>query len=65
MPYSNSHLLTVAPLGFTVAFRVAVVWVADEAEPVTAAGELARHLRSTVGAAQARRPVIAGTASQR
>ena len=40
MPYSNSHLLSVAPLGFTVAFRVAVVWVADEAEPVTAAGEL-------------------------
>ena len=38
VPYSNVHLLTSPPLGFTVAFRVAVVWVIEEAALVTTAG---------------------------
>ena len=31
VPYSNSHLLTFVPLGLTVALRVAVVWVIEDA----------------------------------
>ncbi len=38
VPYSNSHLLTSPPLGFTVAFSVAVVWVTDDAALVTTVG---------------------------
>ena len=37
VPYSNSHLLTSPLLGLTVAFRVAVVWVIEEAVPVATA----------------------------
>ena len=37
-PYSNSHLLTSPPLGLTVAFSVAVVWVIDDAGLVTTVG---------------------------
>ena len=38
MPYSNLHSLTSPPLGLTVAFRVAVVWVSAEAAFVTTVG---------------------------
>ena len=38
MPYSNLHSLTSPPLGFTVAFRVAVVWVTADAGFVTTVG---------------------------
>ena len=40
MPYSNLHSLTSPPLGFTVAFSVAVVWVTAEAAVVTTVGAL-------------------------
>ena len=39
VPYSNSHLLTSPPLGFTVAVKLAVVWVIEEAALVTTVGE--------------------------
>ena len=38
MPYSNLHSLTSPPLGLTVAFSVAVVWVTAEAALVTTVG---------------------------
>ena len=38
MPYSNVHAVTSEPLGFTVAFRVAVVCAIDDAAPVTTVG---------------------------
>ena len=38
MPYSSSHSLTAPPLGFTVAFKVAVVWVTADAAFVTTVG---------------------------
>ena len=38
VPYSSSHLLTGPPLGLTVAFNVAVVWVTADAAFVTTAG---------------------------
>ena len=38
MPYSNLHSLTSPPLGFTVAFSVAVVWVTAVAGFVTTVG---------------------------
>ena len=41
MPYSNSHLVTSAPFGFTVAFRVAVVCAIGDAALVTTVGALA------------------------
>jgi len=37
-PYSNLHSLTWTPLGLTVAFSVAEVWVTAEAAPVTTVG---------------------------
>ena len=40
MPYSNLHSLTSPPLGLTVAFSVAVVWVTAEAAFVTTVGAL-------------------------
>ena len=40
MPYSNLHSLTSPPLGLTVAFSVAVVWVTAEAALVTTVGGL-------------------------
>ena len=40
VPYSNLHSLTSPPLGFTVAFSVAVVWATDEAALVTTVGAL-------------------------
>ena len=38
MPYSNLHSLTSPPLGFTVAFSVALVWLTDNAAVVTTVG---------------------------
>jgi ADP-dependent phosphofructokinase/glucokinase len=38
VPYSNSQAVTLAPLGLTVAFRVAVVCVTVVAVPVTTVG---------------------------
>jgi hypothetical protein len=40
VPYSSLHSVTSSPLGLTLAFRVAVVWVADEAAFVTTVGAL-------------------------
>ena len=38
VPYSNLHSLTSPPLGLTVAFSVAVVWVMVDAAIVTTVG---------------------------
>ena len=38
VPYSSAHSPTATPLGLTVAFRVAVVALTDEAVPVTTLG---------------------------
>jgi hypothetical protein len=40
VPYSSLHSVTLAPLGFTLAFRVALVWVIDDAFSVTTTGAL-------------------------
>ena len=40
MPYSSLHSVTSPPLGVTVAFKAAVVWVSEEAAFVTTAGAL-------------------------
>ena len=37
-PYSSLHSVTSPPLGVTVAFKAAVVWVTADAAFVTAAG---------------------------
>jgi hypothetical protein len=38
VPYSNLHSVTSPPLGFTVAFKVAEVWVIDVLAFVTTVG---------------------------
>ena len=45
MPYSNSHLLTSPPFGFTLALSVAVVCATGEAALVTTIGALGSVLR--------------------
>jgi hypothetical protein len=50
VPYSNLHSLTSPPLGFTVAFSVAVVWVTDEAAFVTTVGALGSVLKRFISA---------------
>ena len=38
MPYSSLQSVTTPPLGFTLAFRLAVVWVTADAAFVTTVG---------------------------
>ena len=42
VPYSSVHSLTSPPLGLTVPFSVAVVWVTAEAGSVTTVGGFGR-----------------------
>ena len=60
MPYSKRHWLTSPPLGLTLAFSVAAVWLTEEAASVTTVGGLDGGVRAKFCVAHCARPALAG-----